>query len=181
MLKVSKQTFETNITYLFAVKTLVENDTEWPNVDFWRDFGRRFAHHKAFGWQVPVGSCALRRQIHAMFRIVVFRIHDFGQTKVRDFDVTAHGAAGQQNISCKRLTWNSDLDKKWKYFLTWFEIIVNDGWFDFVQVLESRGDLHHNRSRFALRNGFMLKKKHNSSNRVVQIVFCTLGQKTNFI
>ena len=99
----------TGQNYLFAVKTLVENDTEWPNVNFWRYFWRCFAHHKAFWWQVPVGSCSLRRQIHAMIWIVIFRIHDFGQTEIRDFDVTAHGAAGQQNIS-----WN-----KWKIDLFW--------------------------------------------------------------
>ena len=54
--------------------------------------------------------------------------------------------------------WKSQCFKaKNQRIFTWFEIIMNDGWFDFVQVLESRRDLHHNRSRFTLRNGFMLK------------------------
>ena len=53
----------------------------------------------------------MRRQIHAMVWIVIFRIHDFGQTEIRDFDVTAHGAAGQQNISWKLIVENPSVSK----------------------------------------------------------------------
>lgn len=85
--------------YLFAVETLVENDTERPNVDFGGDFWWRFSNDKTLWRQVPIGSGTLRSQIHAMVWIIVFGIHDFGQPKVGDFDVATHRASSQQNVS----------------------------------------------------------------------------------
>ena len=59
-----------------TVKTLVKDDADTPDVDFGRDFRRRLADDEAFRWQVPVGPGALRRQIHAVLRIVVILVHD---------------------------------------------------------------------------------------------------------
>ena len=88
--------------YLFAVEALVENDTEWPHIDFWRDFGRGFANHETFGRQIPIGSGTLRRQVHAMIRIVVVSVHNLGQSKIGDLDVATHGASSQQNVSYRK-------------------------------------------------------------------------------
>lgn len=38
---------------LFAVQTLVEDNTHTPYVHFGGDFRRIFAHDKALGWQIP--------------------------------------------------------------------------------------------------------------------------------
>ena len=87
------------LLYLFAIEALVENDTEWPHIDFWRDFGRGFANHETFGRQIPIGSGTLWRQVHAMIRIVVVRVHNLGQSEIGDFDVATDGASSQQNVS----------------------------------------------------------------------------------
>lgn len=87
--------------YLFAIEALIENDTDRPHVHLRGDFRRGFAHHEAFGRQVPISPGTLRGQIHAMIGVVVVRVHDFGQTEIGDFNVTAHASTSKQNVSCK--------------------------------------------------------------------------------
>lgn len=100
-----------------TVKTLIKYDTDAPDVDFGRDFRRRFADDETLGRQVPIGTGSLRRQIHAVLRIVIVLVHDFRETKVGDFDVAADAAVAEQNIA--RL-----------------QVVVNDWRFDLVQVFQ---------------------------------------------
>ena len=83
------------VTYLFPVKALIKNDPEGPNVDFTGDFRRILADDETLRRQIPIGSGALRRQIHAVIRIVVFRIHDFGKTEVGNLDVATDTSVGK--------------------------------------------------------------------------------------
>ena len=52
-----------------------------------------------------------------MFRIVIVLVHDLGESKIRDLDIAANVAVAEQNVA--RL-----------------QVVVNDGRFDLVQVLE---------------------------------------------
>ena len=81
---------------------MVENDTNGPYIYFGGDLGRVSAHYEALRRQVPIRARSLGRQVHPVVGIVVFRVHDLGQTEVRDLDVTAHATVGQENISCKK-------------------------------------------------------------------------------
>lgn len=111
---------------LFTIETLIKNDADAPDVDFGGDFGWRFADNEAFRRQVPVGSGALRRQIHAVLRIVIVLVHDFREAEIRDFDITANATVAQQDVA--RL-----------------QIVVNDWRFDLVQVFQSRNNLRNDR------------------------------------
>lgn len=48
----------------------------------------------------PIGPCTLWRQVHPIYAIVIV-IHDFGQTKVSDFDFSTGCAVDQQDIALK--------------------------------------------------------------------------------
>lgn len=85
----------------------------------------------------PVGAGALRRQIHAVIRIVVLLVHHLRQPEIGDLNFAAYVALRQQNVA--RL-----------------QVVVDDGRFDFVQVLESGHDLHDDGARLALRYRFVL-------------------------
>lgn len=105
---------------------MVKDDADAPNVDFGRDFWRRFADDETFRRQVPVGAGALRRQIHAVLRIVIVLVHDFRQSEIGDFDVAADAAVAQQNVAR-------------------FQVVVNDWRFDLVQVFQGRYHLRDDR------------------------------------
>lgn len=47
---------------------------------------------------LPVGPCPLWCQVHPVHTVVVI-IHDFGQTKVGDFDFPAGRAIHQQDVA----------------------------------------------------------------------------------
>ena len=86
--------------YLLAVEALVEDDPDRPDVDLGGDLGRVLAHHEALGREVPVGARPLRGEVHAVVGVVVVRVHDLGEAKVRDLDVSAHASARQKNVTC---------------------------------------------------------------------------------
>lgn len=72
-----------------------------------------------------------------MIGIVVLLVHHLRQSKVGDLDLSANVAFGQQNVA--RL-----------------QVVVNDRRLDFVEVLESRDDLHDDGARLALRYRLVL-------------------------
>lgn len=57
-------------------------------INFGGNLGRHLAHHKAFGWQVPVGARTLAGEVHAILWRVVILVHNLRQTKVGDLDLT---------------------------------------------------------------------------------------------
>lgn len=79
----------------------------------------------------------MRREIHPMVRVVVLLVHDLTQAKISDLDLPADVALGEEDVPG-------------------LEVVVNDRWFDLVQVLERRDDLHHDRARLSLGNGLVL-------------------------
>ncbi len=87
--------------YLLSVEALVEDDSKAPNVYLRADLRRVFADDEAFWWEIPVGSCSLRGEVHPVLRVVVLRIHDLGQPEIGDLHVAAHATVGQQNVALR--------------------------------------------------------------------------------
>ena len=87
---------------------------------------------------LPVGSGALRRQVHAMFRIVGVFAHLLTETEICYFDFTAARAGAQKNVGR-------------------FQIEMNHRWFDTsIEITECTDSLHHHGPSFLLGNQFML-------------------------
>ena len=89
-----------NSSHLLPVEALVEDDPQRPHVHLGRDLWGVLAHDEALGRQIPVGAGALAGQVHPVLRVVVLRVHDLGQAKVRDLDVAGDAAVRQQDVSC---------------------------------------------------------------------------------
>lgn len=96
----------------------------------------------------PVGACPLWCQVHPIYTVVVI-IHYLGQTKVCDFDFATCRTVHQQDVTFAEQ--DSVLDTTWlttgrlsNHLLswTWFEVIVDDGGFDFVEVPQGADNLH---------------------------------------
>ena len=87
--------------HLLSVETLVEDDADGPHVHFGGDLWRVLAHDEALGRQIPIGPGALRGEVHPVVRVVVLRIHDLGEAKVRDLDVPTDAAAREQDVACR--------------------------------------------------------------------------------
>merc|ERR1719431_1524084 len=124
---------------LLAVQTLVKYHSHTPYIHFGGNFGRGLAHHKAFRRQVPISAGPLASEVHPLLRVVVVLVHNLRQTKVSDLYV-----AGDY------------VDPAGKKDVTRFEIIVNNGRFDLVEILEGGHNLHDDAPCLPLRNRLVL-------------------------
>ncbi len=123
---------------LATVDALEEYAADAPDVHLGRDLGRIGSLDEDLGREIPVGACALRRQVHAVVRVVVVLVHLLAQAEVGDLDLAAALARAQQNIA--RL-----------------QVVVDDGRADVdVQIAQSAHRLHDNRARLLLRYGLVL-------------------------
>ncbi len=91
-----------------AVQTLVKYHAHRPHVDFRGNFRRHLADHKALWRQVPIGTRALARQVHALLWVVTFLVHDFGQAEVCYLNITADNRVSGEK------------------YVAWLQVVVDD-------------------------------------------------------
>merc|ERR1712243_332664 len=110
----------------FAVQTLVEYHANAPYVDFGGNFRWSFTNYKTFRRKVPISPGTLARKVHALLWVVVIIVHYLGQTKISYLNVTRNGISATREQDVSRL-----------------EIVVDDGRFYLVEILQGRDNLHY--------------------------------------
>ena len=89
-----------NVAYLSAIDALKEYAADTPDIHFGGYLGRIGPLDEDLGRQVPIGARALRRQIHAILRIVVVLVHLFAQAEVGDLYLATVLTGAKQDVAC---------------------------------------------------------------------------------
>ena len=88
------------MTNLLAVETLVKDDSDRPDVNLGTNLWRSLPNDKAFWRKIPICSCSLTCQVHAMIRRIVVVVHDLTQAEVCDFNLSCTTSIPEEYVSC---------------------------------------------------------------------------------